>query len=307
MEFAKEQQHETSQNYHHNVYQLERLSYILDKVQENTMAYQAEAAFNSNMYLHLFKLVIFISAIKDIAGLIISNNSIANSETQKYALLGTSIIGIIMASINVIAGAYEYQVKKQQFSAAVEQFDILEDRIRFEMINPDENFNNFCQQLENNIESIKSQCKYQPSLENKSRYRKKSNRPHEAIPTNSIQQQRINQHILKSNMQNQHTTALNNGVNNTSNNDIYNYSNSNPYPNRSNFIKNTIAALNEVEDNTDREHMNNYGNLLNFTEPNIIDEEKNNHSQDEPKHNDNTNAIISINSDYLDSFSSEEV
>lgn len=161
----------------HNIQQLHRLSYLLDKVQENTLAYQAEATFNNARYLHLFKAVVIVSVIKDIAGLIISDDSIGTSEVQKYTLLATSIIGIIIAAINAISGAYEYQAKKQQFSAAVEQFDLLEDRIRFEMINPDEDFNHFCQQLEADIESIKSQCKYQPSLENKARYRKRSNRP----------------------------------------------------------------------------------------------------------------------------------
>lgn len=163
--------------YQHTIPQLQRLSYLLDKVQENTLSYQAEGAFNNKMYLWLFKIVILVGAVKDITGLIISNDDIAGSETQKYALLGTSIIGIIIVSINVISGAYGYQVKKQQFAAAVEQFDLLEDRIRFEMINPDENFNKFCQQLEADIEGIKSQCKYQPSIDIKAKYRKRSNRP----------------------------------------------------------------------------------------------------------------------------------
>lgn len=234
--------------YHHTIPQLQRLSYLLDKVQENTMSYQAEGAFNNKMYLWLFKIVIIVGAIKDIAGLIISNNDIANSETQKYALLGTSIIGIIIVSINVISGAYGYQVKKQQYSIAVEQFDLLEDRIRFEMINPDEDFNKFCQQLETDIEAIKTQCKFQPSLENKARYRKRSNRPDGIMisqpPLVSATTRHKNNH--NHNNHNNHTSNIQYTTNNTSSPTNYGTFN---YENRLGNDNNTIDAV-QTENNT---------------------------------------------------------
>lgn len=168
-------------NMNHTVQQLERLSYLLDKIQENTLSYQAEAADNNSMYLTLYGIIVIVGMVKDVGGVIIANNTLVSNEIQQYALLITSVIGIIIAAINVISNENGYQVKKSQFSAAVEKFDMLQDRIRFEMINPDENFNNFCQQLESEIESIKLQCEYQPSIANKAKYRKHSNRPDDVI------------------------------------------------------------------------------------------------------------------------------
>lgn len=161
--------------HYHSIPQLQRLSYLLDKVQENTLAYQAEAIINNTLYLRMFTAATIIAAIKEMVGIIAS--AVLSTQIAAYILLGSSIIGVMLTVVNLISNANEYQAKKQQLSAAVEEFDILEDRLRFEMINPDQDFNKFCQQLEHDIEAIKSQCKYQPSLENKAKFRKESDRP----------------------------------------------------------------------------------------------------------------------------------
>lgn len=166
--------HHTLDN-HHSFKQIQRLSYILDKVREKTHTYQAAAATNSKLYMRLFIFATVVSVLKDVVGTILSNN-IVSTDIQQYTLLASSLVGFIISAINVISSAFEYQVKYVQFTEAAEQFNMLENRIRFEIINPNEDFNQFCTQLETDIDTIKSQCKFQPSLAIKEKYRHHSNR-----------------------------------------------------------------------------------------------------------------------------------
>jgi hypothetical protein len=87
------------------------------------------------------------------------------SDTGKTAIsIGVGILAAGSTIIYSIANSYGFQSRRDSFQMSADAYDDLITRIEFEIVNPNENFNEFCNSLETQILKIKTDCKYLPPL-----------------------------------------------------------------------------------------------------------------------------------------------
>lgn len=85
------------------------------------------------------------------------------SENQKQICSITvgMLVGVATV-INSISASYGFANKKEQFAVAADLYDKLLTKIEFEILNPNEDFNDFCDAMEESILEIKQNCRHFP-------------------------------------------------------------------------------------------------------------------------------------------------
>jgi len=106
---------------------------------------------------------IIVSGVSSIASFLATSDII--SDTGKTAIsIGVGILAAGSTIIYSIANSYGFQSRRDSFQMSADAYDDLITRIEFEFVNPNENFNEFCNSLETQILKIKTDCKYLPPL-----------------------------------------------------------------------------------------------------------------------------------------------
>lgn len=106
---------------------------------------------------------IIVSGVSSIASFIATSDMM--SDTSKTAIsIGVGILAAGSTIIYSIANSYGFQSRRDSFQVSADAYDDLITRIEFEIVNPNENFNEFCNSLETQILKIKTDCKYLPPL-----------------------------------------------------------------------------------------------------------------------------------------------
>ena len=106
---------------------------------------------------------IIVSGVSSVASFLATNDMM--SDTGKTAIsIGVGILAAGSTIIYSIANSYGFQSRRDSFQMSADAYDDLITRIEFEIVNPNENFNEFCNSLETQILKIKTDCKYLPPL-----------------------------------------------------------------------------------------------------------------------------------------------
>ena len=106
---------------------------------------------------------IIVSGVSSVASFLATSDMM--SATGKTAIsIGVGILAAGSTIIYSIAGSYGFQSRRDSFQMSADAYDDLITRIEFEIVNPNENFNEFCNSLESQILKIKTDCKYLPPL-----------------------------------------------------------------------------------------------------------------------------------------------
>ena len=119
--------------------------------------------YYGNMHNRLSIPGIIVSGVSSIASFIATSDMM--SDTSKTAIsIGVGILAAGSTIIYSIANSYGFQSRRDSFQVSADAYDDLITRIEFEIVNPNENFNEFCNSLETQILKIKTDCKYLPPL-----------------------------------------------------------------------------------------------------------------------------------------------
>jgi hypothetical protein len=106
---------------------------------------------------------IIVSGVSSVASFLATSDMM--SDTGKTAIsIGVGILAAGSTIIYSIAGSYGFQSRRDSFQMSADAYDDLITRIEFEIVNPNEKFNEFCNSLEAQILKIKTDCKYLPPL-----------------------------------------------------------------------------------------------------------------------------------------------
>lgn len=106
---------------------------------------------------------IIISGVSSVASFLATSDMM--SETGKTVI--SISVGILAAGstiIHSVANSFGFQSRRDSFQMSADAYDDLITRIEFEIVNPNENFNEFCNSIETQILKIKTDCKYLPPL-----------------------------------------------------------------------------------------------------------------------------------------------
>jgi hypothetical protein len=106
---------------------------------------------------------------------LLSTSDMFNKNQKQYCSMTVGLLVGIATVINSISSSYGFNNKKESFNVSADSYDKLLTKIEFEILNPNEKFNEFCDNLETSILEIKSNCKFLPPLFTQKLYNSSTN------------------------------------------------------------------------------------------------------------------------------------
>jgi len=94
----------------------------------------------------------------------LGTSDIMNNDTKTAFNITVGVLTAGAAILQSISSSFGFETRTAAFSKAADAYDNLITKIEFELCNPNENFQNFCDNLEIEILKIKNDCKFLPPL-----------------------------------------------------------------------------------------------------------------------------------------------
>lgn len=106
---------------------------------------------------------ILITGISSVVSFIGTSDLLSNSAKSGFGI-GVGIFTAAATILQSISSSFGFQSRAEGFQKAADSYDTLLTKVEFEISNPNEDFNDFCNGLEDSILAIKNDCKYLPPL-----------------------------------------------------------------------------------------------------------------------------------------------
>jgi hypothetical protein len=106
---------------------------------------------------------ILITGIASIASFL-STSDMFENDVKKGSAIGVGILTAGATILQSISTSFGFKTRADSFQKSADTYDDLLTRIEFEIVNPNEDFNEFCNDMESEILKIKSDNKYFPPL-----------------------------------------------------------------------------------------------------------------------------------------------
>lgn len=145
----------------HSVKELLILQKFYQRINKEKFLNKYSSSYYSRLNGYFTTPVLIATGISSFLSLL-SSSDIFDKDEKQYCSITVGFIVGCSTVINSISSSYSYSAKKDSFSVAADSYDKLLTKIEFEILNPNEEFNSFCDDLETSILEIKSNCKYFP-------------------------------------------------------------------------------------------------------------------------------------------------
>jgi hypothetical protein len=106
---------------------------------------------------------ILITGLSSVVSFIGTSDMLSNSAKSGFGI-GVGIFTAAATILQSISSSFGFQSRAEGFQKAADSYDTLLTKVEFEISNPNEDFNEFCNGLEDAILEIKNDCKYLPPL-----------------------------------------------------------------------------------------------------------------------------------------------
>jgi hypothetical protein len=106
---------------------------------------------------------ILITGISSVISFMGSSDLLSSTAKSGIAI-GVGVFTVGATVLQSISGSFGFQSRTEAFQKAADSYDTLITKVEFEISNPNEDFNEFCNDLETAILDIKNNCKYFPPL-----------------------------------------------------------------------------------------------------------------------------------------------
>jgi len=147
----------------HSKQQLRILNKFRKRLEKEKYINNYASNYYGNMHNRFSIPGIIVSGVSSVASFLATSDMM--SDTGKTAIsIGVGILAAGSTIIYSIANSYGFQSRRDSFQMSADAYDDLITRIEFEIVNPNEDFNEFCNSLESQILKIKTDCKYLPPL-----------------------------------------------------------------------------------------------------------------------------------------------
>ena len=147
----------------HSRQQLRILNKFRKRLEKEKYINNYASNYYGNMHNRFSIPGIIVSGVSSVASFLATSDMM--SDTGKTAIsIGVGILAAGSTIIYSIANSYGFQSRRDSFQMSADAYDDLITRIEFEIVNPNEDFNEFCNSLESQILKIKTDCKYLPPL-----------------------------------------------------------------------------------------------------------------------------------------------
>lgn len=106
---------------------------------------------------------IVITGLSSIVSFMSTSDMLEDDEKKGFGIT-VGVLTSIAAIVQSMSASFGFQLKTDAFATCADAYDSLITKVEFEIANPNEDFQEFSNQLEEDILKIKSNCKYLPPL-----------------------------------------------------------------------------------------------------------------------------------------------
>ena len=153
----------SEENINHNYHQLRILSKFRNRLEKEKFIHNQAG----NYYMKSNRWFVIPGIIITGGSSVISflgTSDIINDDTKTALNITVGVLTASAAILQSISSSFGFETRTSAFSKAADSYDTLITKIEFELCNPNENFQVFCDNLEEEILKIKNDCKYLPPL-----------------------------------------------------------------------------------------------------------------------------------------------
>ena len=106
---------------------------------------------------------IVITGLSSIVSFMSTSDMLEDDEKKGFGIT-VGVLTSVAAIVQSMSASFGFQLKTDAFATCADEYDSLITKVEFEIANPNEDFQDFSNQLEEDILKIKSNCKYLPPL-----------------------------------------------------------------------------------------------------------------------------------------------
>ena len=143
----------------HSAKQLQILDKFYKRLKKERFINNNSSTYYGNLNQRFVVPGIVITGLSSIGSFMTTSDMLDEDEKQGFGVT----VGVLTAVATVIqsmSASFGFQLKKDAFATSADVYDSLLTKVEFEICNPNENFDEFCNSLEQDILKIKSDCKY---------------------------------------------------------------------------------------------------------------------------------------------------
>ena len=147
----------------HSQKQLTILNKFYARLKKERFINNTSSTYYGNMNQRFVIPGIIITGLSSVGSFMTTSDMLDENEKQGFGVT-VGIMTAIATIIQSMSASYGFQLKKDAFATSADAYDSLLTKVEFEISNPNENFTEFCNDLESAILKIKGDCKHLPPL-----------------------------------------------------------------------------------------------------------------------------------------------
>lgn len=147
----------------HSPKQMEILNKFYKRLKKERFVNNQSSLYYSNLGNRFVIPGIIITGLSSVVSFLATSSMLDEDEKQGCGVT-VGVLTAIATIIQSMSASFGFQLKKDAFATSADTYDSLITQVEFEICNPNEDFSEFCNNLEESILKIKKDCKYLPPL-----------------------------------------------------------------------------------------------------------------------------------------------
>lgn len=135
--------------------------YLLEQLKKNKYVYSKSSEYYRYMNLYMIIPCLLLGTISSILSFVSSSSTFTESN-KNYSAISVGVIASISTLLQSINSTIGFSVKNELFEKSASEYAKLIIKVEFEMLAPNENYQEFVNDIEDQMNKIQQSCKYFP-------------------------------------------------------------------------------------------------------------------------------------------------
>lgn len=135
--------------------------YLLEQLRKNMYVYSTASEYYRRLNLKITLPCLFIGSIASILSFVSTSSIVSSTDKDIYAM-SVGILASISTLVQSIGNSVGFATRNELFEKGADEYAKLIIKVEFEMLAPNEEFQEFFNNIESEINKIKQSCKYFP-------------------------------------------------------------------------------------------------------------------------------------------------
>ena len=143
----------------HSPKQMEILNKFYKRLKKERFVNNQSSQYYSNLGNRFVIPGIIITGLSSVVSFLATSSMLDEDEKQGCGVT-VGVLTAVATIVQSMSASFGFQLKKDAFATSADIYDSLITKVEFEICNPNEDFSEFCNSLEEDILKIKKDCKY---------------------------------------------------------------------------------------------------------------------------------------------------